>query len=960
MNQLSIDLRPFVLVLLASLTVCLAQKTPRQEIEALLGNNEVEKAQILVSEWKKRLPEGISSDELLFCEGNVHLSSRRFEEAVRIFQGLAVRLDGHQASLLAETNAKLGRSLALTGDMKSAIAAWGAEVKTTLALKRQVLIEGKKAVYFLNRLELDGALEAWQTVYSREAPAMEEKDNLLQLNLFMLNLAEGFAGMRKLSAETAEMLLEKGLEAEALALCLRAVSTGEDRCFQRKARLRENQRQLDLVAQPPKAEEMVQLFCILGKVASKKQPDALLLELAAEELAKEYSQALSSSWKPQGEAGAALEKLASRQTSPFWRNVLKLEATLAYFREGKFERGLSCLSEPSQAIELKQHSAYLEGIILMAQGQFEKAALKLEEASQGGRTCHDAVLSSKARLLCSEAYEANGNLLQAKADLEQLLAVSTVLSHHREASMALQRLEKMQGIVWHPNAKALVSPLAENRSTHGDWPMNMGREYHLLAAQQGVTDTIGYAGPQNRMNCRFRTNNAKEKCRLWVTQAQSTDPAALWNPYGKCRTTANRDDYGEQYPIGKGPDLILDCDIPAGAHILSLYFVNDCNYYEANRAYAITLLEGGQLLASIPLRWFGGGVYKRFAVDGPRKLEVRIQRNASINVLLCGVFLDKRDGLFTEGERAGLLAFFPEEKTGYGFAAGCPVKEYGGHEKKAMVIASAKGDVNLPLHGLLKADAWIQAGQCAWGRKCLMEAVCALENERNAQIAEEILKMLCNLDYWNVGGEDELWMGEQPHPLEQLWSAWLKVRRRRVKSGDMSISSHQQEMFQLLQETDWRVVASVRKEMWEDCSGRRKGDSASWAYYAMAKQFHREHKPGEKEEFLAKALTALQGRPDARLQVRLLETRLNWQCSGEGKPIDALETYRELEKLSTVTSQQRSIWCIQLYAVYANHGEYDNALTWLEKAEKLGASKRQIDRLRESLKRRKGIDIKKQ
>ena len=59
-----------------------------------------------------------------------------------------------------------------------------------------------------------------------------------------------------MAVETAEMLIDKGLKAQAVALWLRAISTGEDRCFQQKARLRENQRQLDLGALPVSQEEI--------------------------------------------------------------------------------------------------------------------------------------------------------------------------------------------------------------------------------------------------------------------------------------------------------------------------------------------------------------------------------------------------------------------------------------------------------------------------------------------------------------------------------------------------------------------------------------------------------------------------------------------------------------------------------------------------------------------------------
>jgi hypothetical protein len=85
---------------------------------------------------------------------------------------------------------------------------------------------------------------------------------------------------------------------------------------------------------------------------------------------------------------------------------------------------------------------------------------------------------------------------------------------------------------------------------------------------------------------------------------------------------------------------VLDCTVPEGSHILSLYFVNDHHYYEPNRRYTleISAAKCPPVLADVDI--FGGGVYKRFLVRGPAELRIRIRRDASMNVLLQGVFLD--------------------------------------------------------------------------------------------------------------------------------------------------------------------------------------------------------------------------------------------------------------------------------------------------------------------------------
>ena len=928
------------------------EESLRSRIEELLEQGGIQAATALVSDWKRQRPDGLSPEELLFCEGCIHLTSRRYDEAIGIFGKLVDAFDMNPTFLLVEANAKLGRALALSGNMQAAIAAWSAEVKANMALKRRSIMEEKKPVYFLNRLDLDGELESWLAIHGREASSLESLDNLLQLNTFILNLAETFTGMRKLAAETSELLLGKGRTDDAIALALRAITTGEDRCFLQNARLPENQSQLDWVAKPLSSDEIAPVFYALCNAVSKKYPYERLPKNTMTELANEYCHALSASWKPDGGSGKVLEELATRQELTFWRNLMMSEAALAYFREGQYALGLTCLAAHETETAFSQRIAYLEGIILMATGQFAKAALKLELASQDNQINHDAVLISKARLLCCEAYEANDDKLKAIACLEKLLASSNVLSHRREADIALKRLKVEMDIPLHSNAKDILSPLADNRATHGNWPMNFGRECHLLAAQQGKTDTFGYATPLSRMPCRIRTNNAMEKRRLWITQVKSPDPASLWNPYERCRTSANTDDYGEQYPIGQGPDLILECGLPAGQHILSLYFVNDYNYYENNRSYTITVLENGQLLGNFPLRWFGGGVYKRFAVDGPRDLEIRIQRNASMNVLLSGVFLDKRSGLFTKDEKQKMQSILQKDIKDFKREEALSVRDYNRYEELVLDWACSSLGKDIIIDGILKAEAWALAGQNDLSRACMEQFIEVLRKGKDWQMADNMLYLLCRLDYWEIGGENELWNGMQPHPLGDLWNAWLQIRRNRVITEGFPVNVHQREMFRLLQENDWRVVSSARKEMWKDCSERRKEDSASWAYYAIAKQCHREHNIQERDVFLTRALSALTVRPEPRLHLRILETRLQWQCLENDEPENVLATYRQLESFSTVSPHRRSTWSLLVSTLYSNRGEYKHAMAWLEKAEKYGEANSHDSLLRQSLRQK--------
>ncbi|MFW5868112.1 MAG: tetratricopeptide repeat protein, partial [Armatimonadota bacterium] len=113
------------------------------------------------------------------------------------------------------------------------------------------------------------------------------------------------------------------------------------------------------------------------------------------------------------------------------------------------------------------------------------------------------------------------------------------------------------------------------------------------------------------------------------------------NPVQQVRRPANWDDRGEVYLLGTGPDLLLDLQVPAGLHRLSLYFVNDHTYYEPNREYTVYVMNAAdEVLASASVRDFLNGVYEQFGVVGPQALTIRICRELSMNVLLSGVFLD--------------------------------------------------------------------------------------------------------------------------------------------------------------------------------------------------------------------------------------------------------------------------------------------------------------------------------
>ncbi|MDY0176794.1 MAG: hypothetical protein RBT25_07870 [Lentisphaeria bacterium] len=311
--------------------------------------------------------------------------------------------------------------------------------------------------------------------------------------------------------------------------------------------------------------------------------------------------------------------------------------TKRFLREGAFHEVRKLLDEfPDNGLPIASHLARRKGMACIGEGDFPAATGFLRTAAGS----EDAVLASQARLALAEALEALFDWDNAAVEYKKLASSSPVHWHRQEAAYALKRIGELRQLPLASDRGKVIVPLRDDRSTRGCWPLGYGADFHLLAAQNFITDRKGGAGPA--MPCRFRTTDPKEKSRLWVTRLRDEDPVALWNPHEKSHTSANRDDYGEQYPLGNGPDLLMSCEIPAGRHVLALYFANDYNYYESQRAYTISVTDADRrLLCLAPVRDFGGGLYKRFAVQGPARLEFRIWRNMSINVILTGVFLDE-------------------------------------------------------------------------------------------------------------------------------------------------------------------------------------------------------------------------------------------------------------------------------------------------------------------------------
>ncbi len=125
------------------------------------------------------------------------------------------------------------------------------------------------------------------------------------------------------------------------------------------------------------------------------------------------------------------------------------------------------------------------------------------------------------------------------------------------------------------------------------------------------------------------------------------------------RREAEINDHGEPYPrTAEGPDLYFLIRVPQGQFVLSLYDFNKDGHAATcrRRDNIISIRKHGNNylfdiddfihqpeLARTRVRNFWGGVYKKFLVQGPIELTIKLDRNYSYDTILSGVFLDRVD-----------------------------------------------------------------------------------------------------------------------------------------------------------------------------------------------------------------------------------------------------------------------------------------------------------------------------
>ena len=243
-----------------------------------------------------------------------------------------------------------------------------------------------------------------------------------------------------------------------------------------------------------------------------------------------------------------------------------------------------------------------------------------------------------------------------------------------EIQTLLARLSKV------PQPSRQMSPvvvaLHDDWRTQGDWLGRYGRYWACCCAICSPSDYVWGAG-REPVEYRARIGPHCQKgdsIRYWVHWLYTDNRRSLEMPptylhsrvvkglttWSKPRRQAEWDDHGEAYPrTHEGPDLYCTLNIPDGLFFLSLYDFNKDGHSGANRwrdyqisirahdasapLYNIDAFERQPELARARIHQFWGGVWKRFLVQGPTQITIRLARNYSHNGILAGVMLDPVD-----------------------------------------------------------------------------------------------------------------------------------------------------------------------------------------------------------------------------------------------------------------------------------------------------------------------------
>ena len=499
--------------------------------------------------------------------------------------------------------------------------------------------------YTANRWQVDKAVQFKRQELRLEALAAEQRgdaDEAIAVYERLYRIYPKYPGARGIALKLAGLLLRAGECEAAFAYCLAVLETGTDRCFGTHAELAENQSHLDEVARPAPLQTVMDAVRIANECLRDEGGGTALSEEGVVSFGRQWHRALRQTFSASGEeARAAWAGPVEEAGSEPWRTLCALARAETLMRDGMYRAAMAVLEQqPGDLPRAVQHRlASSRCAAYAALDGPDQAAAHLADVLDGapGAQGHGPMLKFAARRALAEANERARRFEEAADDYDVIVEQSPSLAMRQWALDALERVAAFERLP--VGAGTLVVPLSDDRTTRGYWPKGYGSACHVLCAQNFIVDVVGGAGPL--LDYRLATTDPGEPGRLWVSRREDNDPAAVWNPMIRARRPANWDDHGEQVPIGQGPDLLISADVPEGGYVLSLYFANDHSFYEPSRQYAVSVTDAaGELQAVTHVRDFGGGVYKRFAVVGPRALTFRIHRGLSLNTVVSGVFLD--------------------------------------------------------------------------------------------------------------------------------------------------------------------------------------------------------------------------------------------------------------------------------------------------------------------------------
>lgn len=434
------------------------------------------------------------------------------------------------------------------------------------------------------------------------------------------------------AVELAKMLIAVDAPSDALPWLALALDQGGDHDpTPAKLRLPENQVHLDAIARPTDPT-------VLSDAAR------LLLSASGDHLAEDALARVAAAWLAGEQGGLARDHDACAggfQTAAEAAGSTVLNSC-AQIAQSQWLQYLGYFIEAEDALPeadtisvdaVKQWRDFQLGCVLSAQGIYEDAYEAFVAATQGP----SVVYSDVAWLRRGECLEFQGKWDEAVSAYAHLEAFASVPQFRAKARFWAHRVSNLAAD-YKPSIGVGAVYWGEDRQTQGQWD-SYGEETFLLCGRMAPGDLMGgLAAP-----VRYRVYTAdKSKHNWWWNYDPVTEhPSVMIDPPRAHATACNWDDGGEKQEVGTGPDLMVDFPIPEGLHRLSLYLVNDFNYYEPNREYTIYLLNADRhVLAACPVRDFEQGVYHHFAIQGPQTITFRVFRNLSMNTLLQGIFVD--------------------------------------------------------------------------------------------------------------------------------------------------------------------------------------------------------------------------------------------------------------------------------------------------------------------------------